>query len=120
LAARIALSGRFDNGKLRTGSPAVGQKQPADCAETVNAPICLHQGAPPPPLSLVANLTTRLSCWRGWRPEPGDQRLYSFCAEASCTDGANPGSSLIAHANGDLFGTTSQGRGVPGCSRHGV
>jgi hypothetical protein len=34
----------------------------------------LQQGAPPPPLSPVANLTTRLSCRRGWRPEPGDQR----------------------------------------------
>jgi formate-dependent nitrite reductase cytochrome c552 subunit len=39
LAARIALSGGFDNDKSRIGSAAVGQKQPADCAETVNAPI---------------------------------------------------------------------------------
>jgi len=51
LAARIALSARFDNGKSRIAPAAVGRKQPADCAEAVNALICLNQGAPPPPPS---------------------------------------------------------------------
>jgi uncharacterized repeat protein (TIGR03803 family) len=35
--------------------------------------------------------------------------LYSFCAQASCTDGAAPLAGLIADAKGDLFGTTGFG-----------
>lgn len=35
--------------------------------------------------------------------------LYSFCALASCVDGSNPSSALIQGANGDFYGTTSQG-----------
>jgi uncharacterized repeat protein (TIGR03803 family) len=35
--------------------------------------------------------------------------LYSFCSQASCTDGAFPVGSLIADANGNLLGTTGGG-----------
>jgi uncharacterized repeat protein (TIGR03803 family) len=35
--------------------------------------------------------------------------LVSFCALANCADGANPRASLIADANGNLFGTTQSG-----------
>jgi hypothetical protein len=46
-----------------------------------------------PGQSRAANLTT----------------LVSFCAQTNCTDGAEPEAGLIADANGDLFGTTSEG-----------
>ena len=35
--------------------------------------------------------------------------LYSFCAAANCTDGANPNGSLIEDAAGNLYGTTFDG-----------
>jgi uncharacterized repeat protein (TIGR03803 family) len=42
--------------------------------------------------------------------------LYSFCALANCADGANPHAGLIADANGNLFGTTTEG----GTNYHGT
>ena len=35
--------------------------------------------------------------------------LVSFCGQANCADGASPIAGLIAHANGNLFSTTSAG-----------
>jgi uncharacterized repeat protein (TIGR03803 family) len=35
--------------------------------------------------------------------------IYSFCAQASCADGANPGGPVTANKNGVLFGTTQTG-----------
>ncbi len=35
--------------------------------------------------------------------------LHSFCAEASCTDGNDPQSSLVRDASGNLYGVTRQG-----------
>lgn len=35
--------------------------------------------------------------------------LYSFCAQAGCSDGAGPNGGLIQATNGNLYGTTSVG-----------
>jgi uncharacterized repeat protein (TIGR03803 family) len=35
--------------------------------------------------------------------------LHEFCSLANCADGSSPQSGLIVDANGDLFGTTSDG-----------
>jgi uncharacterized repeat protein (TIGR03803 family) len=41
----------------------------------------------------------------GWT----EKVLYSFCEPENCADGANPYSSVIFDASGDLYGTTYQG-----------
>ena len=35
--------------------------------------------------------------------------LYSFCAQGGCADGGNPNGGLVQAANGDFYGTTSDG-----------
>ena len=40
--------------------------------------------------------------------------LYSFCAQASCADGASPFGSLIGDSSGNLYGTTEYGGNVNG------
>src|SRR5580693_1856226 len=35
--------------------------------------------------------------------------LYSFCAQTSCADGANPMAGLVFDQKGNLYGTTSAG-----------
>jgi uncharacterized repeat protein (TIGR03803 family) len=37
--------------------------------------------------------------------------LYTFCSQPNCTDGVAP-NGLVQAANGDFYGTTSQGGGV--------
>ncbi len=48
-------------------------------------------------------------------------RLYSFCAQAYCADGANPWGGVIQATNGIFYGTTSAG-GIPNesCSECGT
>jgi len=41
--------------------------------------------------------------------------VYSFCAQASCADGANPSAGLIQADDGNLYGTTLDG-GIGVCS----
>jgi uncharacterized repeat protein (TIGR03803 family) len=44
--------------------------------------------------------------------------LYSFCSKTNCTDGADPESTLVMDAQGDLYGTTySGGANSQGCER---
>ena len=42
-------------------------------------------------------------------PKGKETVLYSFCAEANCADGSNPGAWLIADKKGNLYGTTYEG-----------
>jgi len=35
--------------------------------------------------------------------------LYSFCSQANCTDGENPGAGLVQGTDGNFYGTTVQG-----------
>src|SRR6185312_4917897 len=37
--------------------------------------------------------------------------LYSFCAQASCTDGSYPAAAILVDGTGNLFGTTWSGGG---------
>jgi uncharacterized repeat protein (TIGR03803 family) len=41
--------------------------------------------------------------------------LYSFCAQANCTDGAQPDGTLIQATDGNLYGTTSTGGASSSC-----
>ena len=51
-------------------------------------------------------------------PDGAFTTLYSFCAQPSCADGANPDSGLVQTVNedGDFYGTTPQG----GSANHGT
>ncbi len=42
---------------------------------------------------------------------PGGQfaSVYNFCSQPNCTDGEGPAAALIQAANGDFYGTTSEG-----------
>jgi len=42
-------------------------------------------------------------------PKGQETVLYSFCAQANCTDGADPSAGLIFDQKGNLFGTTYSG-----------
>jgi uncharacterized repeat protein (TIGR03803 family) len=53
---------------------------------------------------VVFQLTPPTTSGGAWKETP----LYSFCAQASCADGAYPGSGLLL-SSGSLYGTTSDG-----------
>jgi uncharacterized repeat protein (TIGR03803 family) len=42
-------------------------------------------------------------------PEGAFTRIYSFCNETGCSDGAGPASGLLAAADGELYGITGAG-----------
>jgi uncharacterized repeat protein (TIGR03803 family) len=44
--------------------------------------------------------------------------IYSFCAKTGCSDGANPNTSLLLDAKGNIYGTT-YGGGSSGCAGRG-
>ncbi len=52
--------------------------------------------------------------------------LYSFCAQANCTDGQQPYAGLVRGSDGNFYGTTLEGGANTGCSfgsgqlRHGL
>ena len=37
------------------------------------------------------------------------EKLYSFCSQTNCIDGANPAAGVLVDSAGDIFGTTSSG-----------
>ena len=41
-------------------------------------------------------------------PQGTVTRLYSFCSQPNCTDGGNPGGSLVQGTDGNFYGTTSE------------
>jgi len=42
--------------------------------------------------------------------------LYSFCAQANCTDGQQPYAGLVRGSDGNFYGTTLEGGANTGCS----
>ena len=42
-------------------------------------------------------------------PQGTVTRLYSFCSQPNCTDGANPAGNLVQSTDGNFYGTTSGG-----------
>ena len=52
-------------------------------------------------------------------PKGEETVLYSFCAQDSCTDGAQPQAGLVIDQKGDLYGTTVVGGAYDKCSYYG-
>jgi len=48
-------------------------------------------------------------------PSGGKYRLYNFCSVGNCSDGAHPEASVLADAQGNVYGTTPVGGTGPGC-----
>jgi uncharacterized repeat protein (TIGR03803 family) len=61
-------------------------------------------------------------CGTVFKMTPGGEltTLYRFCAQANCTDGAQPRAGLVQATNGDFYGTTFYGGASPrgACLHH--
>ncbi len=49
-------------------------------------------------------------------PEGKVTRLYSFCSEGNCVDGATPNAGLMQGTDGNFYGTTTGGNGNSKCA----
>jgi uncharacterized repeat protein (TIGR03803 family) len=75
-------------------------------------------------VALFAGMVGHVIVQPAWAGEPAKAKekvLYSFCSQANCTDGDDPGAGLIMGSSGNPYGTTEYGgtncedNGVAGC-----
>jgi uncharacterized repeat protein (TIGR03803 family) len=60
----------------------------------------------------------RVGCGTIFKVTPAGKltTLYSFCAQAMCTDGSLPAAKLVLGSDGDFYGVTLQGGSIKNCN----